>query len=136
MDEKDSLRQVLEKMEHRGYTAVPLLTADGRYMGTVTEGDLLWKIKEVGFPDLHELEDIPITSLNRRRDNQPVNVQTNMEGLLEKITNQNFVPVVDDDHVFIGIITRKDVLSYLSDKCNIKMSSAKQERFRPVVLKA
>ena len=39
-----------------------------------------------------------------------------MENLFEKITNQNFVPVVDDKGVFIGIVTRKDVLLYLAGK--------------------
>ena len=39
-----------------------------------------------------------------------------MEDLLENITNQNFVPVVDDNGIFIGIVTRKDVLLYLAGK--------------------
>ena len=38
VEESDSLRQVLEKMEYHGYTAVPLLSPDGRYIGTITEG--------------------------------------------------------------------------------------------------
>lgn len=29
VDENDSLRQVLEKMEHHGYAAVPLLSSGG-----------------------------------------------------------------------------------------------------------
>lgn len=52
----------------------------------------------------------------RRRDNRPVNAEANMEDLLDKVMNQNFVPVIDDDHVFIGLITRKDVISYLANK--------------------
>ena len=36
--------------------------------------------------------------------------------LLGKIMNQNFVPVLDDQKNFIGIITRKDVISYLCKK--------------------
>ena len=35
---------------------------------------------------------------------------------LGKIMNQNFVPVLDDQKNFIGIITRKDVISYLCKK--------------------
>ena len=41
-----------------------------------------------------------------------------MEDLFDKVTNQNFVPVVDDNQVFIGIVTRKDVLVYLQKKLN------------------
>jgi len=45
-------------------------------------------------------------------------VTANAEDLFEKVTNQNFVPVVDDNDVFIGIVTRKDLLVYLGKKIN------------------
>ena len=32
---------------------------------------------------------------------------------MSKAVNQNFVPVVDDKDIFIGIITRKDIIQYL-----------------------
>lgn len=111
--ETDTLAQVLGKMENHGYTAIPLLSRTGKYIGTVTEGDLLWALKEKGFPQSKQLERIKITSVKRRRDNQPVDAQTNMKNIYRKVTNQNFVPVVDDNKVFIGIITRKDMLLYL-----------------------
>lgn len=114
VDESDSLRQVLEKMEFHGYSAIPLLSNEGTYIGTITEGDLLWEMKENDFPDLRELESIKIINIPRRRDNQAVKVQESMENLFEKVKNQNFVPVVDDENIFIGIITRKDVLNYLA----------------------
>ena len=43
--EDDSIRQALEKMEYHKFSAVPLLTRDGKYVGTITEGDMLWGIK-------------------------------------------------------------------------------------------
>lgn len=116
IEEKDTLRQAIEKMEHRGYAAIPILTQDGKYIGTVTEGDLLWHLKNQNFPSLKEMEDLPIMDVERRRDNEAVNISISMEGLVDKITNQNFVPVVDDNNVFIGIITRKDVILYLTNK--------------------
>lgn len=116
IDDEDTLRQALEKMEHRGYSAIPVLTQDGKYIGTVTEGDLLWCIKDNNFPNLKEMEDISIMDVERRRDNEAVNISISMEGLVDKISNQNFVPVVDDNNVFIGIITRKDVILYLTNK--------------------
>ena len=116
VDDADTMRQVLEKMEHHGYTAIPLLGGDGRYIGTITEGDLLWFLKDRNFPNLHLLEDMPITSITRRRDNQAVKIDESMENLFDKVMNQNFVPVVDDKNVFIGIVTRKDILASLGKK--------------------
>ena len=65
VEETDTMRQVLEKMEHHGYTAIPLLGVEGKYIGTITEGDLLWFLKDRNFPDLKLLEDMPITSIER-----------------------------------------------------------------------
>lgn len=102
VEETDTLRQALEKMEHHGYAAVPLLSTEGKYLGTLTDGDVLWGLKELNFPSLYQMEEIPVMQVNRSRDNKPVHVDVDMEGLLEKVSAQNFVPVIDDEKVFIG----------------------------------
>lgn len=113
----DSLRQALEKMENHRYAAIPIISReDGRYIGTLTEGDLLWNIKEQNDLSLREAEDISIMKVKRNRDNEPVDVDVNMEDLINKAMNQNFVPVIDDRKRFIGIITRKDLIQYLCKK--------------------
>lgn len=112
-----SVRQTLEKMEYHRYAAIPIINRKGCYIGTLTEGDLLWHIKNRGNLTLKNAEDIPITSIRRRMDNLPVHVDSNMEDLISKALNQNFVPVIDDNDVFIGIITRKDIIQYY---CTIK----------------
>ena len=48
-----TMRQVMEKMEYHGYTAIPLINKLGKYVGTLTEGDLLWKLKNT--PNLNFL---------------------------------------------------------------------------------
>ena len=111
-----TLRQVLETMEYHKYASIPMLNREGEYVGTITEGDLLWFLKDRNFPDLKLLEDMPITSIQRRRDNEAVKIDESMEDLFGKVMNQNFVPVVDDKRVFIGIVTRKDILAYLGKK--------------------
>lgn len=113
----DSLRQALEKMEHHSFAAVPIISrADGHYVGTLTEGDLFWSIKDRGNLSLKLSEDISIMEVRRKWDNEPVDVDVNMEDLLNKAMNQNFVPVIDDRKRFIGIITRKDLIQYLCRK--------------------
>ena len=74
MEETDTLRQALEKMEHHGYAAVPLLSTEGKYLGTLTDGDVLWGLKELNFPSLYQMEEIPVMQVNRFWDNKPVHV--------------------------------------------------------------
>lgn len=116
INEDDTLRQALEKMEHHKYSAVPIVSRTGRYVGTLTEGDLLWGIKNQFNLDLKGAEKIPVTAIRRRCDNRPVKAEADMEDLIGKVLNQNFVPVLDDQKSFIGIITRKDIIKYFYQK--------------------
>ena len=115
-----TLRQVIEKMEHHKYTAIPILNRSGNYIGIVTEGDLLRIIKEQYSLSLHAAEDIPIWQVPRRWAYESVNINCNIEDLIELSMQQNFVPVVDDEGRFIGIIRRKDIIQYCYEKSGIK----------------
>ena len=45
--------------------------------------------------------------------------------------NQNFVPVIDDNKIFIGIIRRKDIIAYCYDRCK---KARKTRRGRGITL--
>ena len=107
-----TVRQALEKMEVAGYAALPILSRDGEYRGTLTEGDVLWAMKNLCGLNLKQAEKVRIMDISRRRDNLPVPVNTPMHDLVERAQTQNFVPVVDDKDTFIGIITRSSIIKY------------------------
>lgn len=109
---EDTIRQALERMESSGYAALPILAKDGRYCGTLTEGDLLWAIKNLCKMDMQLAESRRIMEIEHRKDNKAVSVDTKIETLLLTAVDQNFVPVVDDRNTFIGIVTRKAILQY------------------------
>lgn len=114
-----TVRQTLEKMEYHKYAAIPIIDRRGHYVGTITEGDLLWFVKENHELSLKEAEDKPIMAIRRKMDNIPVKINSNIDDLIEKVLNQNFVPVIDDDGVFIGIVTRKDIImNYCKNHAN------------------
>lgn len=111
-----TMRQALERMEYHRYTAVPLIDDEGRYVGTLTEGDLLWKLKNTpgfGFEQTHKisLEDVP-----QRIKNEPIRIDAKIGHLIPLVQKQNFVPVVDDSGIFIGIVRRKDIIEYFFDR--------------------
>lgn len=111
-----TIRQALEKMEAAGYAAIPILNRRGEYRGTLTEGDLLWAMKNMCYMDMRQAEARRIMEIPRRKDNVPVRVTTSMHELVERASNQNFVPVVDDKDAFIGLITRKAIIRYCQEK--------------------
>src|SRR5690349_13079093 len=99
---KATMRQALERMEHHRYTAIPLLDEEGRYAGTLTEGDLLWRFKAFTKPWREEAESTPVSEIPRRVVNRPVHIDAEIESLVSLAIDQNFVPVVDDREVFVG----------------------------------
>ena len=111
-----TIRQALEKMEQAGFTALPILNKRGEYRGTLTEGDLLWALKNICYMDMRQAEARRIMEIARRRDHLPVRVTTSMHELVARATSQNFVPVVDDKDTFIGIVTRGNIIKYCSEK--------------------
>ena len=111
-----TVRQAMEIMEHYKYSCVPILNRAGKYVGTITEGDLLWDLKEKGILNIKQAENLSIMKVERRCDYLPVSIECDMEDLVKRAMEQNFVPVEDDQHLFIGIVTRRDIIGYLSDK--------------------
>lgn len=112
LPESATLRQTLERMERHRYTAVPVLSDDGKYVGTVTEGDLLWFLKsrpDIGFDNAHRVQ---LTEVPFRVEMHPVQIEANMEDLISLAKTQNFVPVTDDMGSFIGIVRRSDIIDY------------------------
>lgn len=107
-----SVRQGLEKFRVHGFNAVPVLNEDGTYFGTITEGDFLWKIIDDDIVDVEELEDISIEEIIRK-EVKSCKVDVSLNELKELIVNNNFVPIVDDRNIFMGIITRKTLINSL-----------------------
>lgn len=111
-----TVRQALEKMEVAGFAALPIVNRRGEYRGTITEGDLLWTMKNVCKMDIRKAEEHKIMEIYRRRDNVPVRVTTSMHDLIDRASTQNFVPVVDDKDAFIGIVKRSSIIQYCQQR--------------------
>lgn len=110
-----TMRKVLDKMEEHRYTAIPLVAKDGKYVGAITEGDLLWKLKNTPGLNINETEKILIKDVERHTQSHTVSIDANIEDLITLAKTQNFVPVVDDEGTFIGIIKRSDIINYCAD---------------------
>lgn len=117
-----TFRQGLEKMHHHGYTAIPVISRSGQYIGTVSEGDFLWRLlsKEDGSRayTMKEMEQLQVRDILRDNSYPSVRITVTMDELLDSAMQQNFIPVVDDLGNFIGIVTRKDIIRYFAEQKN------------------
>ena len=116
-----SLRQGLEKMKYHGYSAIPVISREGKYLGTVSEGDFLWFLliendNEVVHIDIKNIENIGVSDILNKEKYPSVSVVEPLDKVFEMAMRQNFIPVVDDRGYFMGIITRQTIMRKLFNK--------------------
>jgi len=112
-----TIRQALEKMRVHRYTAIPIIgEKDGTYVGSVGEGDLLYNLVKEESVSVKELEDKKITKIVRPKFMPARKVDITMDELIDSITIQNYVPIVDDRNILMGIVTRRNTMKYLAEK--------------------
>ena len=107
-----TLRQVAEKLTFHHYTAIPILSKDGKYIGTISEGDLFRYIKDHDQLNYRSAENTPILDVPIERDVETIRFDAKMDDLYHMAWYQNFVPVIDDNGIFIGIVTRSAIMGY------------------------
>ena len=104
-----TVRQGIEDMKTHGYTAIPVLSKDGLYVGTVSEGDFLWNMLDAE-GGIEAMEDMLIADIIRPAFNPAANIYITMDELLKRAVQQSFIPVTDDRGYFIGIVTRQKII--------------------------
>ncbi len=108
-----TIRQVLEKFDFHKFSVVSMIDGEGKYVSSVSEGDILRYVKNHAGFDISVAENTLIAQIERYRPYKAVDLRTSMDEVFKIILDQNFVPVVDDRGVYSGIIKRKTVLEYL-----------------------
>lgn len=124
-----TIRQGLEKLRNRGYTAIPVLTREGLYVGTISEGDFLWNLLDHDDNSLRSTERRPLRQVLRTDFNPAVRIDVTMAELLDRVMRQSFIPVVDDRGAFVGIVTRQTIIRQLT----IPKIEPRHEEFRAYI---
>lgn len=108
-----SVLEGLKLFHQHGYTATPVIDTNGVYQGTITEGDFLWYLLNHQDVSNDDFQLIEIKELIRKDFMPAVDINTDMGSIFKQSLEQNFVPIVDDRNIFIGIVTRKSIIEYL-----------------------
>lgn len=111
--EYNEFTEGMEILKQSGYSAIPVIRNDGTYAGTVCDKDFLLKYAD---DKANDFEQMYISDIIRKGWNPAINISSDINDLLLLSMEQNFVPVVDDMNIFIGIITRRDIIKFLSER--------------------
>lgn len=116
----NTFRKGLETMRSNGYSTMPVTTRDNIYVGAVSTSDFLWYLvtdeyDEEGHVLPRPTNGVFVKDVMKRGTYPAVPITATVEELMDRILQQNFVPVVDARGAFIGIITRRKVMGYFKN---------------------
>ncbi len=112
--EDDTIGMAMDRIEDHQFSSIPMINEkSGKYLGTLSEGDLLRALQRSEEQGILSCENRSVMTVRRKRDYKCVRADSDMEELFRYVTEQNFVPVVDDTGVLIGIVLRSTILEFL-----------------------
>ncbi len=111
-----TVRQGVEVMRRHGYTAIPVLDGDGRFLGCVNDRDFLRYIVTQGHTNPAEHERHTVGEIMRRDFCPPLSITASEDQIVDASLQQNFVPIVDDRGALCGIVTRRMVIAELAGR--------------------
>jgi len=92
-----------------GYSKIPVLDSNDRLVGLISLANIVNKMMGLTGFDTSLMEGLTVA------DVMEVNVPTvtdseELEEILHLLVDASFLPLVDEDGIFLGIITRKEIL--------------------------
>lgn len=114
-----TIRQVVEKFDAHKFSVVAILDENGRFISTISEGDILRYIKNIKNFNLMIAESVRISDVERYRPYKALSINTSLDEVIKLSLEQNFIPIVDDRNIYIGIIKRKTIIDYLLENNKI-----------------
>ena len=111
--EDSTVRQGVEKLRFHRSVAIPVIDAEGKYVGMLRNDDVLEYFLSAKSVDMKIAEKILVGDIVDRAYSRPLYHNSTMEELFELVKEHNAVPVVDDRGCFIGIVLRRDVMNFL-----------------------
>lgn len=112
-EEHTPLAEVVKRMDDHGLTAIPIIDRHGKYLGTVREGDILRLLTSESDSCFREVKMRPVSEIPRRRVHRCLKADETVEAAVTLSASQNFIPIADDQGIYIGLIKRGDIIEYL-----------------------
>ncbi|MFL0249583.1 CBS domain-containing protein [Clostridium neuense] len=107
-----TIRQIFERMRYYNCMQIIILNNKGEYAGVISKDDLIAKITASPKLEFKDLNKVGIFDIVKHMINKPIGIDCEIEEVENSMKNKNFLPVVDDNNVFIGIVKKEDIINY------------------------
>ena len=108
----NSAEHALLVLTKTGYSAIPVLDSKYRFRGLINAQRITDAILGLDHIEYERLPDIRVEDI-METDLPLIHVNERFQKALDMVINQNFLCVVDNEGMFMGILTRRVVLKQL-----------------------
>lgn len=103
---------VMLVMSSTGFSRVPVISKEGHYQGTIAISDILRYQGEYGLTS-EQIAQVDIGLMVNKRI-PTVSDMADLTEIMHKLVDTSFLPVLDQQGVLLGIITRKAILKAIN----------------------
>ncbi len=116
INNKTTIRQALEKFDYHKFSVISVIDDEGHFISTISEGDILRVIKNDYNFDMSMAIRKRIEFIPRYRPYQAIGINSCFDDVVKLSIEQNFIPIVDDRGIYMGIIKRSTILNEIYKK--------------------
>ena len=111
----NSAEHALLVLTKTGYSAIPVLDRKYRFRGLINTQIITDSILGMDHIEYERLPDIRVEEI-MQTDFPLIKIDERFQKALDLLINQNFLCVVDEDGLFMGILTRRVILKQLKKR--------------------
>lgn len=113
VNENNNLQHVFLVLTKIKYSKIPVLDNDNHFKGLISLSMITDQMLTNEGVDGNKLESILVKDV-MQTDVHAIYERENLEVILRYLVDENFLPYIDEDDIFMGIITRREILKEIN----------------------
>ncbi|GAA2904433.1 CBS domain-containing protein [Enterococcus pseudoavium] len=103
------LEHALLLLSQAGYSTIPVLDREDHFVGLLSLNDIVKKMLGIDGIDISNLEELTVADV-MKTEVAVMRPDAELEDVLHLLVDASFLPVLDNEGVFCGIVTRREIL--------------------------
>ncbi|MDT2595720.1 CBS domain-containing protein [Enterococcus dongliensis] len=103
------LEHALLLLSQAGYSTIPVLDKEDHFVGLLSLNDIVKRMLGIDGIDTSNLEKLTVADV-MKTDVSVMRLDAELEDILHLLVDAAFLPVLDQEGVFCGIVTRREIL--------------------------
>ena len=129
LTDTNNLEHALLVLTNIGYSKIPVLNKEQQLVGLISLSNVVSEMFDTESINPERLAEIKVSDVMDKNVKATM-LPFNIEKILNLLVDANFIPVIDENEKFLGIVTRKEILksvNHLAHELELKFDVYEKE---------